>query len=290
MQGLSPDVAGATFMAAGSSSPELFVAGLAVFVTHDPVGVGAATGSTMFNFCTIIGGAAVITTDQELGVKLEWRVILRDGGVYALSLFFLMLVLQDGQVSALESILMLVLYAGYILLCAKFSTVVKSLCPMNLKSIAHVIAKNKTISKALQNTSSDSEIDLGLDLYSTVGTCRMRAAESRGQTCCARAVVLLRAGAGLCRCAREQDDARIAAGRRQPRPRRRARAWLLEGVRSVRARPPLLGCCWAELWFGCVRSDCGCCHASISFCPKVPDPAKQIARTPSTLRPLPPEC
>ena len=45
----------------------------------------------------------------------------------------------------------------------------------------------------------------------------------------------------------------------------------------------------AELWFGCVRSDCGCCHASISFCPKVPDPAKQIARTPSTLRPLPPE-
>ena len=179
LQGLSPDVAGATFMAAGSSSPELFVAGLAVFVTHDPVGVGAATGSTMFNFCTIIGGAAVITTDQELGVKLEWRVILRDGGVYALSLFFLMLVLQDGQVSPLESILMLVLYAGYILLCAKFSTVVKSICPMNLKSIAHVIAKNKTISKALQNTtSSDSEIDLGLDLYSTVGTCRMRAAES----------------------------------------------------------------------------------------------------------------
>ena len=58
LQGLSPDVAGATFMAAGSSSPELFVAGLAVFVTHDPVGVGAATGSTMFNFCTIIGGAA----------------------------------------------------------------------------------------------------------------------------------------------------------------------------------------------------------------------------------------
>ena len=266
LQGLSPDVAGATFMAAGSSSPELFVAGLAVFVTHDPVGVGAATGSTMFNFCTIIGGAAVITTDQELGVKLEWRVILRDGGVYALSLFFLMLVLQDGQVSPLESILMLVLYAGYILLCAKFSTVVKSICPMNLKSIAHVIAKNKTISKALQNTtSSDSEIDLGLDLYSTVGTCRMRAAESAQG-------LLLRAGAV---CADAHENKTMHASRQVV-------GSLVRGAEHEHGY-------WKEF-----DRDCGCCHASISFCPKVPDPAKQIARTPSTLsqdtRPLPPEC
>eukprot|EP01052_Picozoa_sp_SAG31_P056514 SAG31_NODE_16221_length_718_cov_0.667205_1_plen_227_part_00 len=42
--GLPPDVAGATFMAAGSSAPELFVAAAGVFITHDPVGVGACAG------------------------------------------------------------------------------------------------------------------------------------------------------------------------------------------------------------------------------------------------------
>jgi len=47
--GLPPDVAGATFMAAGSSAPELFVSAAGVFITHDPVGVGACAGSTMFN-------------------------------------------------------------------------------------------------------------------------------------------------------------------------------------------------------------------------------------------------
>ncbi|OWK08908.1 hypothetical protein Celaphus_00015487, partial [Cervus elaphus hippelaphus] len=46
---LSEDVAGATFMAAGSSTPELFASVIGVFITHGDVGVGTIVGSAVFN-------------------------------------------------------------------------------------------------------------------------------------------------------------------------------------------------------------------------------------------------
>jgi len=42
---MSDDVAGATLMAAGSSSPELFAAMISVFVTHSALGIGTVVGS-----------------------------------------------------------------------------------------------------------------------------------------------------------------------------------------------------------------------------------------------------
>ena len=108
----------------------------------------------MFNFCTMIGGEVVITTDQELGVKLEWRVILLTADRLGSCLCAPVTDYPRGQ-RRVDGVGLRRLH----FLCdhARCSTVVKSLCPMNLKSIAHVIAKNKTISKALQNT-SDLEI------------------------------------------------------------------------------------------------------------------------------------
>lgn len=52
---LSEDVAGATFMAAGSSTPELFASVIGVFITHGDVGVGTIVGSAVFNILCIIG-------------------------------------------------------------------------------------------------------------------------------------------------------------------------------------------------------------------------------------------
>uniref|UniRef100_A0A8C7UXQ6 Sodium/calcium exchanger membrane region domain-containing protein n=1 Tax=Oncorhynchus mykiss TaxID=8022 RepID=A0A8C7UXQ6_ONCMY len=52
---LSEDVAGATFMAAGSSAPELFASIIGVFITHGDVGVGTIVGSAVFNILCIIG-------------------------------------------------------------------------------------------------------------------------------------------------------------------------------------------------------------------------------------------
>ena len=125
--GLPPDVAGATFMAAGSSAPELFVSAAGVFITHSPVGVGACAGSTMFNTMCIIGGSALIAGKP---VSLQWRSIIRDCGIYIVSLVALVLMLLDGRIEGWESIVMLGLYVFYIALCAVWSKIVGAVCPV----------------------------------------------------------------------------------------------------------------------------------------------------------------
>ena len=67
---LSSDVAGATFMAAGSSAPELFTSLMGVFAVKNDVGIGTIVGSAVFNLCCIIGGTALFTP-QTLIDRLE---------------------------------------------------------------------------------------------------------------------------------------------------------------------------------------------------------------------------
>lgn len=51
------DVAGATMMAAGASSPELFASVVALFVTHSSLGIGTIVGSEIFNQLLICAGS-----------------------------------------------------------------------------------------------------------------------------------------------------------------------------------------------------------------------------------------
>lgn len=53
MFNIPDDVAGATLMAAGASSPELFSSFVALFVTHSALGLGTIVGSEIFNQLTI---------------------------------------------------------------------------------------------------------------------------------------------------------------------------------------------------------------------------------------------
>ena len=50
------DVAGATFMAAGASSPEMFAAFVSLFITHTSLGIGTIIGSEIFNHLCICAG------------------------------------------------------------------------------------------------------------------------------------------------------------------------------------------------------------------------------------------
>jgi len=125
---LSPDVAGATFMAAGSSAPELFVSAAGVFITHDPVGVGACAGSTMFNTMCIIGGSALIAGKP---VPLQWRSVVRDGGIYVISCVVLVILLWDGKIEMWDSIVLLSMYVSYIVIAAMFPKLVSCCCPIN---------------------------------------------------------------------------------------------------------------------------------------------------------------
>lgn len=50
---MTEDVAGATFMAIASSSPELFINTVGTFVTEGDIGVGTIVGSAVFNILAV---------------------------------------------------------------------------------------------------------------------------------------------------------------------------------------------------------------------------------------------
>lgn len=50
---MSNDVAGATFMAAATSAPELFVNVIGTFITEGDIGVGTIVGSAVFNILAV---------------------------------------------------------------------------------------------------------------------------------------------------------------------------------------------------------------------------------------------
>jgi len=109
--GLSPDVAGATFMAAGSSAPELFTSLMGVFAVKNDVGVGTIVGSAVFNLCCIIGGTALFTPGV---LKIDWKPITRDTFFYAISIAAMIYVLNDGLVTTMEGASLIACYFVYV--------------------------------------------------------------------------------------------------------------------------------------------------------------------------------
>ena len=110
---ISDDVAGATFMAAGGSAPELFTSFMGVFVAKSSVGFGTIVGSAVFNVLFVIGMCAMFS--KEILV-LTWWPLFRDCTYYAISLgvlaYFFGGGAQPGIIEWWESLLLLVLYGG----------------------------------------------------------------------------------------------------------------------------------------------------------------------------------
>uniref|UniRef100_A0A8C5F4T0 Sodium/calcium exchanger membrane region domain-containing protein n=1 Tax=Gadus morhua TaxID=8049 RepID=A0A8C5F4T0_GADMO len=86
---LTEDVAGATFMATGSSAPELFASIIGVFITHGDVGVGTIVGSAVFNILCIVGVCSLFAGQV---VHLTKYAVFRDSFCYTLSVLALMAV------------------------------------------------------------------------------------------------------------------------------------------------------------------------------------------------------
>ncbi|KAM6941103.1 sodium/potassium/calcium exchanger 3-like [Lycodopsis pacificus] len=110
---LSEDVAGATFMAAGSSAPELFTSIIGVFITKGDVGVGTIVGSAVFNILCIIGVCGFFAGQA---VKLSHWALLRDSTFYTFSITALIVFIYDGTVCWWESLVLILMYAVYILI------------------------------------------------------------------------------------------------------------------------------------------------------------------------------
>lgn len=106
---MKEDVAAATFMAAATSSPELFINCVGTFVTTNDLGIGTIVGSAVFNIlavpacCGLFGGQIV---------NLDWYPLSRDSLIYGCTVLLLISVLYDGKVMWYEA---LVLVFGYFL-------------------------------------------------------------------------------------------------------------------------------------------------------------------------------
>ncbi|KAK7496335.1 hypothetical protein BaRGS_00012500 [Batillaria attramentaria] len=109
--GLQEDVAGATFMAAGSSAPELCTSVVGVFIAESDVGVGTIVGSAVFNILFIIGLCAIFA---GMIVELTWYPLMRDTVFYLLSVLALVIIIEDSKVQWYEAMVMLLMYAVYI--------------------------------------------------------------------------------------------------------------------------------------------------------------------------------
>ncbi|XP_068571023.1 sodium/potassium/calcium exchanger 3 isoform X2 [Cebidichthys violaceus] len=120
---LSQDVAGATFMAAGSSAPELFTSLIGVFITKGDVGVGTIVGSAVFNILVIIGLCGIFSGQP---ISLSWWPLFRDAVFYILSIVVLIMVIYDEKVLWWETIILISMYGIYIIIM-KFN---RSLCSL----------------------------------------------------------------------------------------------------------------------------------------------------------------
>ncbi|CAG0915748.1 unnamed protein product [Notodromas monacha] len=96
---LSADVAGATFMAAGSSGPELATTVIGVFISKDDIGTSGVIGSAVFNIMLVIGACAfVASVGKKPTVLLSWWPMFRDSLFYLLSISAMLIVISDGVV------------------------------------------------------------------------------------------------------------------------------------------------------------------------------------------------
>ncbi|XP_035849505.1 sodium/potassium/calcium exchanger 2 isoform X11 [Sander lucioperca] len=117
---ISDDVAGATFMAAGGSAPELFTSIIGVFISHSNVGIGTIVGSAVFNILFVIGMCAIFS--KEI-LNLTWWPLFRDVSFYILDLIMLIIFFLDNVISMWESITLLSAYAAYVIFMKCNSTV-----------------------------------------------------------------------------------------------------------------------------------------------------------------------
>ncbi|KAL3937607.1 MAG: hypothetical protein SGBAC_007316 [Bacillariaceae sp.] len=137
------DIAGATLMAAGASSPELFSSFVALFITHSAMGMGTIVGSEIFNQLVICAGAVYASKSGEL--RLDRKIVFREVGFYGLAILLLYIVMQDvrevpmsNEVTDAEDVELeehifvsfggsLMIFAGYIayvVVCANMKAVV----------------------------------------------------------------------------------------------------------------------------------------------------------------------
>ncbi len=159
--GCSEDVAGATFMAAGGSAPELFTSVIGVFVAFSDVGIGTIVGSAVFNILFVIGMCALFSKQV---LHLTWWPLFRDCTFYAISLITLIIFFRDEKIVWYESLLLLLTYfayVGFMKINAQAERFVKKLLYKNkvtrVRSTDHLVPSVSTTNIRDKQTKSDQQ-------------------------------------------------------------------------------------------------------------------------------------
>mmetsp|Transcript_5564 Transcript_5564/g.14112 ORF Transcript_5564/g.14112 Transcript_5564/m.14112 type:complete len:366 (-) Transcript_5564:100-1197(-) len=135
---LSEDVAGATFMAAGSSAPELFTSTMSLVSEQatNELGVATIVGSAVFNILIIIA-ATVIFAGKSL--QLDWKPVTRDCMFYGLAIVYVLFIMSDGKVWWWEGLIAVVLYFVYVafmVINERFMTWVDKMVSRKVKDVS----------------------------------------------------------------------------------------------------------------------------------------------------------
>jgi len=146
---LKDDVAGATFMAAGGSAPELFTSIMGVFVAENDIGFGTIVGSAVFNVLFVIAMCAFVCP----GLKLTFWPLVRDSSYYCFSILVLVAFIIDEKVEIHESAILFSLYLCYVIMM-KFNADLEKWVTKQLRFVAW--EKNKPVWRTNIKTFIDS--------------------------------------------------------------------------------------------------------------------------------------
>jgi sodium/potassium/calcium exchanger 2 len=149
---IKPDVAGATFMAAGGSAPELFTSLIGATITEDDVGFGTIVGSAVFNVLFVIGLCGFAAKEE---IALTWWPLFRDCTFYIFGLSLLALFSSDEAIYLWEA---LFLFMAYLVYCALMYNNTKL---ESIADTAYINAKKKRFDELAAVVPSKVVSDIG---------------------------------------------------------------------------------------------------------------------------------
>ncbi|XP_047516394.1 sodium/potassium/calcium exchanger Nckx30C isoform X2 [Pieris napi] len=171
------DVAGATFMAAGGSAPELFTSIIGVFVSFDDVGIGTIVGSAVFNILFVIGACALFSRTT---LTLTWWPLFRDCTFYSISLLVLIYCFRDNEIYWQEALVLFSLYGAYVLFMRWNQPVEKALKKLiyknkvtRVRSTDQLMPTHQSAAQTLHGnatTSSETSVGTNTATVATPGT------------------------------------------------------------------------------------------------------------------------
>eukprot|EP00927_Polykrikos_kofoidii_P067688 TRINITY_DN63137_c0_g1_i1.p1 TRINITY_DN63137_c0_g1~~TRINITY_DN63137_c0_g1_i1.p1 ORF type:complete len:529 (-),score=80.21 TRINITY_DN63137_c0_g1_i1:183-1769(-) len=148
---LSNDVAGATFMAMGSSAPELCISFVTCVLILNTGGVGAIIGSAVFNMF-FVTGLVGLTVGTKNPLTIERYPFIRDSIFYASAIALLWVTLDDGKVELTETLYLL---GGYVVLCVYMA--------INSRLVKFVVGQLHSFGLITLHGDSDSEDEEALE-------------------------------------------------------------------------------------------------------------------------------